>query len=312
MWMIMIFVSAMRDFNTVLFAFAFGLFVSFIVLYFYGYNGAFEALWSFCLGITITIGILFGILVKEFDYQYSGFKFIWLRQTDFYILLLSGFFFYASMWADKIIYWFDSDFGKQTIKGFYFFPQYDFAMFVAYLTMIPAVAYFSVFVETVFYDEQKKYLSAIENKKDIWHIKASAQALFECFLKSILNVFTFQFLIALTFILILIPIFDFYKIAPESIPLLRIALLCALLQLVLQVIIIFIYYFDFQKEALIITLFSFISNLILTLYLKDFGFAMVGYSYFASLLLSIILALSISYYKLSRINFYTFMNNEVI
>ncbi|MEY4503833.1 MAG: hypothetical protein RL154_125, partial [Pseudomonadota bacterium] len=192
------------------------------------------------------------------------------------------------------------------------FPSYDFAIFVAYLTMIPAVAYFSVFVETVFYEEQKSYLSAIENKKDLWHIKTRARALFLSFLKSVFNVFVFQLIVALLFLLILTPSFDYFKISLESIPLLRISLFCALLQLVLQVIIIFIYYFDFQKEALFVTLFAFISNLTITLFLKDASFATVGYSYFISLVLSILFALGIAFYKLKRINYYIFMNGEVL
>jgi uncharacterized membrane protein len=178
--------------------------------------------------------------------------------------------------------------------------------------MIPAVAYFSVFVETVFYEEQKSYLSAIENKKDLWHIKTRARALFLSFLKSVFNVFVFQLIVALLFLLILTPSFDYFKISLESIPLLRISLFCALLQLVLQVIIIFIYYFDFQKEALFVTLFAFISNLTITLFLKDASFATVGYSYFISLVLSILFALGIAFYKLKRINYYIFMNGEVL
>lgn len=311
MWQIMIFVSSMKDFNTVFFSFIFGLILSFVVLFFYGYKGAYEAIASFAFGISVTIGLLLNVLVKEFGYEPQKLSFAWLKEKDLYALFASGFLFYAAMWADKLIYWFDSEFKIEVIKGFFFFPAYDLAIFIAYLTMIPTVAYFSVFVETYFYEEQKSYLSSIENKKDLWYIKSSATNLFVAFLKSVFNVAIFQFLIAILSIVFLTYFFDFFVISPESIPLLRISLFCAMAQIVLQVIIIFIYYFDFQKEALFITLFAFITNLIFTFALKDCGFEYVGYSYFASLLLSIVFALAISFYKFKRINYYIFMGSEV-
>lgn len=312
MWQVMIFVSSMKDFNTVFFSFIFGLVLSFVALFFYGYHGAYEAISSFSFGISVTIGLLLNVLIKEFGYKPQKLNFAWLKEKDLYALFASGFLFYAAMWADKLIYWFDSEFKIEVIKGFFFFPAYDLAIFIAYLTMIPTVAYFSVFVETYFYEEQKSYLSSIENKKDLWHIKSSAENLFVAFLKSVFNVTIFQFLIAIASIVLLTYFFDFLNIAPESIPLLRISLFCAMAQIVLQVIIIFIYYFDFQKEALFITLFAFIANLFFTILLKDYGFEYVGYSYFASLLLSIIFALAISFYKFKRINYYIFMGSEVL
>jgi len=312
LWLVMIFVSSMRDFDTVFYAFVGGLVISFVLLYGYGYRGYAEALFSFSVGVSVTIGVLFAILLKEFGFSEKSVDFSWLKEGKLYILFFNGFFFYAAMWADKVIYWFLSHFGVEISRGFFFFPAYDFAIFIAYLTMIPAIAYFTIFVETLFYEEQKSYLLSIENKKDLWHIKVGAKNMLRVFFKSILNIVIFQFSVALFFMLVVSPFLDMLGVFPESIPLLRIALFCALLQLVLQIVIIFMYYFDFQKEVLFITVFAFLLNAVLTYAFMDAKFSFVGYPYFISLLVSVVLALVIAYYKLSRINYYTFMNGEVV
>ena len=96
-----------------------------------------------------------------------------------------------------------------------------------------------------------------------------------------------------------------------SIPILRIVVFAVSLQMILNVVIIFLYYFNYQKEVLFISIVFFFSNLFLTLYMKDLPYEYVSYSYFNSLLITLFVALMIVLYKMDRISFYTFSKNNV-
>jgi len=184
-------------------------------------------------------------------------------------------------------------------------------IFIAYLIIIPTTAYFTIYVETTFYEHQRNYFSAIENKKTLSVIKNYEKELQNSFLKGLINVSIFQFTIALFFILSLQYFLDSSTLNIGSIPILRIVVLAVSLQMVLNVLIIFLYYFDYQKEVLIISTIYLILNFSLTLFYKDFGFEYVGYSFFYSTLITLFLSLIIAMYKIDKINFYTFTNNEV-
>ena len=309
LWLIMVFVSTLRNYNLVTYSFLFGMLISFILLYFVLNNSLNELLQGFTIGILITISILMAKLNFDFKNDITfDFKFLFLKK---YIpLFLSGFLFYLAIWIDKFVYWFSNK-GVELTEGFFFFPQYDFVIFIAYLIIIPTTAYFTIYVETTFYEHQRNYFSAIENKKTLSVIKNYEKELQNSFLKGLINVSIFQFTIALFFILSLQYFLDSSTLNIGSIPILRIVVLAVSLQMVLNVLIIFLYYFDYQKEVLIISTIYLILNFSLTLFYKDFGFEYVGYSFFYSTLITLFLSLIIAMYKIDKINFYTFTNNEV-
>jgi len=214
------------------------------------------------------------------------------------------------MWIDKFVYWFSLK-GVELSKGFYFFPDYDFVVFISYLLLIPTTAYFTIYIETVFYEHQRDYFSAIENKKNLSVIQSYENELKNSFYKGLIRVSVFQFILSLLFVVSIQYILDNTNTNIASIPLLRITVFAVSLQMILNTLIIFLYYFDYQKEVLSISLIFFISNLLISLFMKDLPYEYVGYSYFYSVLFTLFVAMIISLYKIDRINFYVFSKNEV-
>ena len=308
LWFVMVFVSMLKEPQKITNAFLFGMITVILLNLFYAKGDISKALDSFTIGVCFTIYFLISILLNEFKFN-NKIDFKWVLNFKYYPLLFSGFFLSGGMWADKLIYWFDSNKSIHIIKGFAFFPAYDFATFLAYLTIIPTTAFFVIFIETAFYELQRKYLSLLETNGSFFKIKDMEDELARGFLKSLLNVAYFQFLIAILFIIITPVILEYFNIVMESIPLLRITTIDASLQMIFNVLIIFLYYFDYQKETTIITFIFFITNLSVSYILKDYPFEFTGYSYFISLVISNFLAFSVALFKLKNITYYVLMDS---
>ncbi len=308
LWFVMIFVSMLKDAKKVTISFLIGMVLIILLNIFYSKGNLGKSIDSFTTGICFTVFYLTALIVAQFDFN-NKLDFSWLKKVKYYPLVLSGFFLYSGMWIDKIIYWFFSDKKFELAKGFYFFPQYDFAIFLAYLTIIPTTAYFVVFIETEFYEKQREYLYILENEGILENIRKKEEALLTGFYRSILNVIYFQTAIAIIFILTISPILEYFNIVVDSIPILRISTLDASLQMVFNVLIIFLYYFDYQKESVLATFIFFISNFILSWIMRNFPYPFTGYSYFISLIIANIFAYLVAKHKLLNPTYYLLMKN---
>jgi uncharacterized membrane protein len=305
----MVFVSTLKDYNLVTYSFLIGMIVTLLLLYFVLNDNLKELIESFTIGTVLTIVILIARLKFDFESK-KILDFTFMIRAKYLPLFFSGLFLNLGIWIDKIIYW-HSDKGTELTKGFFFFPEYDFVMFISYLIIIPTTAYFTVYIETVFYENQRDYFSSIENKKPLSVIKSYEEKLIKAFVNGLIKIAVFQFSSAFLFVLTTQYLLDISNINIASIPILRIVVFAVSLQMILNVIVIFLYYFNYQKEVLFISIVFFMSNLLLTLYMKDLPYEFVSYSYFNSLLLTLFVALLIAIYKMERISFYTFSKNNV-
>lgn len=75
-------------------------------------------------------------------------------------LFACGFIYYWGIWVDKIVYWFTAG---AAVPGsrLMLFPEYDVAVYIANLTMIPGLVYFIVAAETTFYVRLRKFLVSL-------------------------------------------------------------------------------------------------------------------------------------------------------
>ncbi|MCJ8347813.1 exopolysaccharide Pel transporter PelG, partial [bacterium] len=226
-------------------------------------------------------------------------------------LFVSGLLSNLAVWCDKLMYWFFSNKQVEVAPGFFLFPDYDLVIFISSLTMIPAAAYFTVFVETTFSDAQKDYLGAIEKGADLQQIDEHANLLLLAYLKCLLNLFLFHASLSIIYVFVITFSFDFTGFGLAAIPLLKISVLNMVLQNMFQAMIVFLYYFDYQKEVVIISSITFLISLFLTYYLMDLNFEVTGYSFFIAMLIGGFMCFITGVYKIQRINFYTFCSNAL-
>jgi uncharacterized membrane protein len=305
LWLVMVFVSAMKDFNVSTIAFIIGSMVSVAGMLWMAGEQAIYCLRWYTLGNCISIFILVSRFIQEFGFDLE-LDFSWLFKKELYPLYFSGLFLNLFPWIDKLLFWFCSENSIELIKGFFFFPAYDFAVFVSYLAIIPTVAYFTVFVETIFHESQVEFLQCIENGGDLDEINHRASQVYYTFLKCIYHTAVFQIFISLIYMLIVYAVCDQFTLAFEILPVLRICVVNATLQVVFQTIVVLLYYFDYQKEVLFISGLGCILTGFITWYLLSASWEYTGYSYFLALILALAAAMVLSIYKIKNMLYYIF------
>ncbi|KAB1070142.1 exopolysaccharide Pel transporter PelG [Methylobacterium planeticum] len=81
-----------------------------------------------------------------------------------------------SVWVDKWIIWM-SGYGEPVEAGLIHAPIYDGPMFIASLTVVPALALFVTSLETTFFDRYQTYFHSIDNHATLKTIRRQAQIL---------------------------------------------------------------------------------------------------------------------------------------
>lgn len=309
-WIAMVFVSALKDYDTVVNAFAVGMVSGVFLALFAGGYELYATLFCFAFGMSITLFWLCARIYVEFDFKRELF-FGWLFTKNSALLMSSALFFYCGMWVDKIVYW-NSAKALSQASGFWFFPPYDFAIFLAYLTTIPTIAYFTVFVETIFYEAQREFLDGVVGGADLWSIKNLERKTQKAFFQALIMTALFQVVSAATIVLFATFAMDALNVNLLSAPLLRICAVAATIHILVQSIVVFLYYFDFQKESLFVAFCMFISNTILAFVFVDTTFEYTGYGYAISLLFTFLIAVWVAAYKFKRLSYYTFTSSSML
>ncbi len=83
--------------------------------------------------------------------------------TQFWRLILTGWFYAAGLWSEKILYWiaYGEPQGRTRV---YLFAPYDFAVYLGNLTLIAGMVYFVIYAETNFSIYLRKFLSALDHR----------------------------------------------------------------------------------------------------------------------------------------------------
>jgi len=92
----------------------------------------------------------------------------------------------------------------------------------------------------------------------------------------------------------------------------QIVILATFLQAILQILLILTLYFDFRRDALILSIVFAVSNIVLTRLSIVLGFSWYGFGYFGACLISVILALVLFNYRVKNVIFYTFVDQKII
>ena len=119
----------------------------------------------------------------------------------------ADFFFFASMWIDKVIMWMAPE-GITHLNNLRTYLTYDGAMFFSYLSIIPVMALFTFSLETNFYDSYIQYIRCIENNEPSFSIEQQKKAIFSEIMEDARSFLVLQGAISLMVILFAPQIFE--------------------------------------------------------------------------------------------------------
>ncbi len=305
-WLAMIFLSTIKDYVSIVLAFAAGAVISIggalLMVRVLDKEGF---LIGYAIGQAVTFFWLLARLLVEFEpgrlwdaglIRYFG---------RFWDLAVIGVVYNLAIWIDKIVFWLAPD-ARMIVPYFFTHDMYEGPIFFAYLTIVPTLAIFLIKIETRFYLHYRNYYAKIMDKRSLSSILEEKRMMVAMLMESIREVFIIQGAVTVLCIAFAPELVRAANLIPLQIPLFRICLIGAFLQVSLSMGIIVLFYFDLRKKVLAVSLLFLASNWIFSYVSTRLGFAFYGYGYCYSCLLSLLFAYKLISDSIHDLEFITF------
>ncbi|MDD5594838.1 MAG: exopolysaccharide Pel transporter PelG [Candidatus Omnitrophica bacterium] len=311
LWLIMIFLTSLRDYGAITKAFLFGSSIAVLTAW---WLGSLFGIVGYFTGYFIGHFIIIILLILRIYLEFESKRFFDWRVFSFLmknkVLVLTGIFYNMAIWIDKIVFWFSPK--AVVITSFLrTFPEYESATFFAYLTIIPALSIFLIQVETNFYKKYRLFYAAVLEKGTYSAIKQAKGQMIATLKDNLAIIVVNQGVVTLLSIAFAQQLVVFFKLTFLSIPIFRLCILGAFLNCLLLIFIIIILYFDFKTLALLVTTIFLFSNGIFTYLTSFLELPFIGYGYLFSALISLGFAFYALDHKLKRLEYLTFAMQPV-
>jgi len=222
---------------------------------------------------------------------------------------LVGLLYNAAIWVDKWIMWFAP--GRVVIAGgIPVNPAYDGAMFLAYLTIVPATTLFLVAVETRFFEHYLRFYQDIDNHATANEIDRDHSAILRVLGEGIRNIAVLQGAVCYLAILAAPGLIGMAQGGLEMVPIFRFGVLGALFHVLLLCAMVVLSYFDLRRELVQVTALFFALNGGLTWGALWLGLGYQGYGYFCATLLALLYAYFLVSSRILRLPYMTFIANN--
>lgn len=309
-WLAAAFMSALKSYATITAAFGGGMTAAFVLAALLAPRfGGTGLLVGFTAGLVL---ILFTLVARVFaEYPYGIVRpFGFLRELRrYWELALIGLFYNAAIWVDKWIMWFAP--GRVVIAGAMpTHPAFDSAMFLSYLTIVPAMMLFLVAVETRFFERYLRFYRSIADHATIQQIRGDHRSILRALAADFRNIAVLQTVICWLAMLVAPGLIGATGGGIEMVPIFRFGALGALFHALLLFVFVVIAYFDLRRVLLAVTIVFFALNAGLTLATVHLGPEYYGYGYFLGTLLTLLFAYFAVASRIARLPYLTFVANN--
>lgn len=309
-WVVSIFLSALKDYLSVTVAFGVGMVIGVVTTALLGaFFGGAGMVWGFSLGLG---SIQFGLIARVFaEYPYKvarlfAFLAYFRRYWD---LALIGLVANLAVWSDKWVMWFVPE--REIVSGaMVIYTDYDSAMFVAYLTILPALTLFTVNIETRFFEHYQGFYRDIQQHATYDQIARNHRSIIGALLDSCRNLVILQGAMCAVTIFSAPAIVGALGLHYQQIGMFRFGVLGAFFQAMFLFCTVILAYFDLRRRNLAVQTLYLLGNGGFTLLFSDMGFAWYGYGYFLSSLVAFVVAYLMVADAVRRLPYFAFVANN--
>jgi len=308
-WVVSVFLSTLKAFASVSRTFAVGMSVSFVGAVALARFGAAGMLAGFSLGLVVIQFALVARVFSEFPYAVrEGFAFVpYFRRH--WELAAGGAVYYAAIWVDKWVMWWAPE-RERLASGLVSYPDYDSALFLACLTMVPSMALFIVAVETDFFERYQRFYRGIAQHATYDEIARNQAALVGSVFEGSRRLLLLQGGLAAATIVAAPWLFDLVGINFAQLGMFRLGVLAVVFHLLFVYLTILLSYLDLNRSVLWLSLLLLASNGGLTWAMRSLGFAYYGYGYFLATVSSFLVAVFVAMRYLDDLPYHTFISGN--
>lgn len=269
--------------------------------------GLIGLLFAFFIGQFLLFLGLLAVIYKNYPSQHF-LAFDFLKPGRMYgSLLACGFFYNAAIWADKYVFWFTQNTSQSIIGPLRASAIYDLPIFLAYLSIIPGMAVFLMRVETDFVEYYDRFYEAVREGGSLSHIRNMRNGMVTSAKNGIFDIIKVQSLTTIIAFVLGPSILRLLGISLLYIPLFKIDVVGAGLQVALMGILNIFFYLDRRKRVVALTALFLVLNLILSILSTHMGLYFYGYGFSISLLVSVLTGLVWLDQDMEQVEYQTFM-----
>lgn len=309
-WVVGVFLSTLKEYGAVTRAFGVGLVIAVFGVWVVGPDaGAGAMLAAFNVGLGYIGFTLIGRLFAEFPFAvHRPFAFLPYFRTK-WPLAASGAAYYLGIWVDKWVMWVGPD--RVTLpSGLVSYPDYDSALFLACLSVVPAMAVFVVHLETRFFEVYHRFYGEIGAHASLDRIRDNHEALVDVLRTGARQLIAPQIVLAIGLMLLAPVLFSALDIPYGQLGIFRIATLGAVFQLFFLLLTIVLSYLDLTRVALRLHVLFFAVNGLATAVTLHLGFQYYGYGYFLAAVVAFAAASVATLRSLDDLTYHAFVTGN--
>jgi uncharacterized membrane protein len=309
-WVLGVFLSTLKVYAAVTRAFGAGMAVALGAAWLSGPDaGAGGMLAGFNVGLAYIVFALVARVLAEFPFPVERpFAFAGYFRTH-WPLALSGGMYYTGIWVDKWLMWTAPE-RLRLPSGLISYPDYDSALFLACLSIVPSMAVFVVNIETRFFEQYHRFFRGIGAHATLARIREDQSDLLHAVLLGSRQLVLPQVVLALALVLLAPVLFTAFGIPYGQLGMFRIATLGALFQLFFLLLTIVLSYLDQNRLALALHGLFFAVNAVGTLATLQLGFPYYGYGYFLAAVVSFLVASVATVRRLDDLPYHAFITGN--
>ena len=306
-WLALVWLGITREFDTVLKGYGLGSLVTFCLTASLPRPcDALGLLSAYTAGQAVILAFLLRAIVRGLSATGKRSFSILRSVPDFPHLMLVGLFYNAGIWADKIIFWYSDGIGCH--PWIHFHPLYDTCCYLAYLTVIPALAVNLVRVETSFYERYRAYFGSILGGMPLKVIDHRREEMFRNMKEGMTRLLRIQGFITILIVIFAPYLLTYLDLPAPSVRIFRAVCIGAFFHVMLLITILMQLYFDLRRQALATSLTFLILNIALAFWSVTAGLASYGFGYALAALISLL----IGYVLLTRsLEYYVFTSQPI-
>jgi len=309
-WQIMGFVSTTKEYQKVVLTYFSGTIVSIALAYLLIPKITVAGgLAGFGAGQWLVVVLLYRIVTKPLKKE-SHWRKEYFRYLKHYpYVALTGLFYNFGLWVDKFIFW--AHFHQQQGASFFYtYNFYDVPNFLAFLTIIPALAYFLILTETNFYRDYSKFVDDVLHEP-LLLIEDKKWDMIDTLKRGLNGMMRLQGLVTLLLIVFAEPLLVFLGYRGVSLWVFRILLVAVFFHVVNLNLNVILLYYELRKQAFLLTLMFALTNAIFTFFSLRMGVQFFGVGFLASTVLTAAVSWRVLMRAIKRIDFLIFASQPL-
>ena len=307
LWLVIIFLSGMKQYYRILMTLLTGYMVMIIGSLFAVSSGLIGLLSIFAFSqAVITFVFLFFVLRYYPSDKLVAFDFLHPNKI-FFSLVLCGVIYNVGVWIDKFSFWVNPDLNVQVIDIFYASFIYDLPIFIAYLAIIPGMAVFMLHMETDFAESCENFYKTVREGGTLKSIYILKQKMINDCQNSIYQIFKVQGITLALLLLWAKDILVALNIDTTYLHLFYVDLVGVSLQVLVMSILNVMFYLDKRYAALALVTCIVITNFGFTQLSIYLGPTFYGYGFALAMLVTTVLGLIQLNRQFNSLEYQTFM-----